>query len=72
MVYSMESQSPETGVSVAPPSDAVGQSCERCGSPRAVKVGARWLCENCYVEAGSCCPEFGGDDLWDLDETKPV
>jgi hypothetical protein len=46
--------------------------CERCGATNAVKVGTRWLCESCYVGAGSCCPEFGADDLWDLDETKPV
>jgi hypothetical protein len=46
--------------------------CERCGGVRAVKVGTRWLCESCYAEAGSCCLEFGADDLWDFEETKPI
>ena len=68
----MESEAQETRASGGAASDAADQSCERCGAPRTVKVGARWLCESCYVEAGSCCPEFGADDLWDLDETKPV
>jgi hypothetical protein len=63
----------ETVVSPAAPSETTpGNYCERCGTANAVKVGARWLCENCYVEAGSCCPEFGADDLWDFDETKPA
>jgi hypothetical protein len=72
IIYSMESEVRETRRSGSAPSDVAGQSCERCGAPRAVKVGARWLCESCYIEAGSCCPEFGADDLWDLDETKSV
>jgi len=59
--------SPET-----PDEKTAGNSCERCGAIYAVKVCDSWLCENCYVEAGSCCPEFGASDLWDLDETKPV
>ena len=57
--------------------DALGETtvkniCEVCGGVGAVKIGDRWLCESCYVEAGSCCPEFGASDLWDFDETKPV
>jgi hypothetical protein len=39
--------------------------CETCGGSGALKVGDRWLCESCYVEAGSCCLEFGGTDLWE-------
>jgi hypothetical protein len=39
--------------------------CETCGASGALKVGDRWLCESCYVEAGSCCLEFGGTDLWE-------
>jgi hypothetical protein len=63
----------ETGVSPGASTDTlVENSCERCGGVHAVKVGTRWLCESCYVEAGSCCLEFGADDLWDLDEAKPV
>jgi hypothetical protein len=39
--------------------------CERCGSPEAeVQCGGRSLCLDCYYLAGSCCLEFGADDLW--------
>ncbi len=63
----------ETGVSLGTSSDTtVENCCERCGGVNAVRVGGRWLCESCYVEAGSCCLEFGADDLWDLGEAKPV
>jgi hypothetical protein len=73
MIYSMELQSQETGLPYGAESEAAAQGrCERCGAPSGVKVGTRWLCQSCYAEAGSCCLEFGGDDLWKLDETKPV
>jgi hypothetical protein len=39
-------------------------ACERCGKFGAFDVGERWLCATCYEESGSCCPEFGADDLW--------
>jgi len=39
-------------------------TCERCGSDRAMRIGDHWLCEECYHVRGSCCLEFGGDDLW--------
>jgi hypothetical protein len=42
-----------------------GGPCERCGSPIAeVRCGGRTLCLDCYYLAGSCCLEFGADDLW--------
>lgn len=52
------------------PSEPAVKSCEVCGVPGALKVGDRWLCESCYVEAGSCCPEFGGNDLWEESSGK--
>ena len=71
VIYMDASLLQETGVSAGSSRDTtVENRCERCGGVNAVKVGTRWLCESCYVEAGSCCLEFGGDDLWDLDETK--
>lgn len=41
--------------------------CDRCH-----RFGAFWfsdhtLCADCYEEGGSCCLEFGGDDLWESD-----
>lgn len=61
----------ERGVAPTTPGDAAaGNRCERCGAIPALKIGARWICESCYVEAGSCCPEFGADDLWVVDEAK--
>ncbi|GEM_PF-1727616 len=29
--------------------------CERCGTPDAVQLGERTLCETCYFEMNSCC-----------------
>ena len=46
------------------PSKASGLICERCGRPDGIEIGGRQLCEECYQIAGSCCLEFGGDDLW--------
>lgn len=45
--------------------------CDRCGKLAVVKVKDEQLCEECYQTAGSCCPEFGGDDLWEVEEKKP-
>lgn len=44
------------------------ESCDRCGRPGVAKIENEWLCEECYQRMGSCCPEFGGDDLWEVDE----
>jgi hypothetical protein len=38
--------------------------CERCGKFGACEVAGQWLCPACYETSGSCCPEFGADDLW--------
>jgi hypothetical protein len=51
----------------APDFRAAGdRRCDRCGSPEAAEVcESTWLCGDCRELAGSCCLEFGGDDLWD-------
>ena len=67
----MDGVSKGAGASSQIPGEPVVKFCENCGASRALKVGDRWLCESCYVEAGSCCLEFGGTDLWeDLSGTK--
>lgn len=38
--------------------------CDRCSVFGAFELGHRTLCEDCYRLCGSCCPEFGADDLW--------
>jgi hypothetical protein len=42
--------------------------CDRCGGFATLAAGDRTLCEECYRGCGSCCPEFGQDDLWPRDE----
>ena len=42
----------------------VRPSCERCGKKETYRIGDHWLCPECYSLYGSCCLEFGGDDLW--------
>ncbi len=47
--------------------------CERCGNPNAeVACGGHTLCLDCYYLAGSCCLEFGADDLWREVEAAPT
>lgn len=38
--------------------------CRFCGRPTDIRWGGEAVCEQCYQDAGSCCPEFGGADLW--------
>jgi hypothetical protein len=38
--------------------------CDTCGVFGAFDLGDRSLCEDCYRQCGSCCPEFGAFDLW--------
>lgn len=38
--------------------------CEACGAFGAFHFADRTLCQSCYEGSGSCCPEFGKDDLW--------
>ena len=47
-------------------------TCENCGRHGAIQFDDRALCEECYENMGSCCPEFGGFDLWQepADEKK--
>lgn len=42
--------------------------CDQCGGFEAFDLGDRRLCEDCYRTCGSCCLEFGADDLWSKDE----
>lgn len=46
---------------VAADPDAI---CDACGAFGAFALGDMKLCLDCYSEKGSCCPEFGKDDLW--------
>jgi hypothetical protein len=39
-------------------------ACDVCGRVGAYHFGERLLCQGCYAGSGSCCPEFGKDDLW--------
>lgn len=41
-----------------------GVVCEICGRFGAYDFNGRRLCAECYESQGSCCPEFGKDDLW--------
>lgn len=41
--------------------------CDRCGHFCAFHLGRRKLCPECYEGSGSCCPEFGRDNLWEPD-----
>jgi hypothetical protein len=43
-------------------------ACENCGRFGAYHAGERILSPECYAGCGSCCPEFGKDDLWEFDE----
>jgi hypothetical protein len=44
--------------------------CEVCGRFGAYLFDGERLCAECYEGRGSCCPEFGKDDLWRFDEDK--
>jgi hypothetical protein len=49
--------------------------CSNCGRFGAYLFDGRSLCGDCYEKCGSCCPEFGADDLWRANEdaaVKPV
>jgi hypothetical protein len=48
-----------------------GERCDRCGLVGAFDLGDRKLCEECYRSYGSCCLEFGGDDLTRRNEDQP-
>lgn len=42
--------------------------CDVCGRSGAFHFGDRTVCLDCYEGCGSCCPEFGKDDLWTFPE----
>ncbi|MGH8021824.1 MAG: hypothetical protein ACREIA_26785 [Opitutaceae bacterium] len=42
--------------------------CDECGRFGAYRFADRALCDECYAGRGSCCPEFGKDDLWSRDD----
>lgn len=42
--------------------EARGQ-CVRCGVETLIQLGDEFICEECFSIRGSCCPEFGSDDL---------
>ncbi len=42
--------------------------CDECGRFGAYPFAGRALCGDCYTGCGSCCPEFGKDDLWSRQE----
>lgn len=44
--------------------------CERCGGLSPFDLGDRRLCEECVRLSGSCCLEFGADDLWRREEPQ--
>jgi hypothetical protein len=39
-------------------------TCTGCGRFGAYLFDGDQLCSECYEKRGSCCPEFGADDLW--------
>ncbi len=46
-------------------------ACDVCGRFGAYRFGERALCQDCYTGSGSCCPEFGKDDLWKCQDEGP-
>ena len=40
-------------------------NCSQCGRYGAYDFGDENLCSECYGERGSCCLEFGSNDLWE-------
>ena len=44
--------------------------CDTCGRFGAYDFDGDRLCATCYENRGSCCPEFGADDLWPAEETE--
>lgn len=53
-----------------PPERDPGATCDECGVFGAFDFGHVKLCGGCYEGKGSCCPEFGKDDLWQAHENS--
>jgi hypothetical protein len=47
-------------------------ACSLCGRYGAFELGSQFLCPNCYEGCGSCCPEFGREDLAERADDKKV
>lgn len=47
-------------------------ACDRCGQSGAYQVEGENLCAECISARGSCCLEFGSDDLWCFDDEIPA
>lgn len=45
-------------------------ACDVCGRFGAYSIGERLLCQECYIDCGSCCREFGSDDLWAISAAR--
>ena len=62
IVKSQEGPGVQEPAAIEERSDAV---CSRCGNFGAELIyGDLMLCSDCYYISGSCCLEFGADDLW--------
>lgn len=46
-------------------------ACSLCGRYGAFELGHQFLCPTCYESCGSCCPEFGREDLEDRAAAEP-
>jgi hypothetical protein len=61
----MDSEKPDCSL----PFDA-NATCTSCGQFGAYLLEGESLCAECYEKRGSCCAEFGGDDLWRARQEK--
>jgi hypothetical protein len=45
--------------------------CSRCGATAEIEGDSgKWYCQDCFRMCGSCCLEFGGDDVWEEREAR--
>jgi hypothetical protein len=51
----------QTSDQINPQPETPPAACEMCGRPDALLVGGRWICDDCYQIAGSCCAESDDD-----------
>lgn len=63
-VHSHMSKSSDSRPRCASPTPEPERVCDECGAHGAFQFGDVSLCTDCYAGKGSCCPEFGKDDLW--------
>lgn len=48
---------------MTPPATDENLTCDECGRYGAIDFGERKLCPDCYESCGSCCPEFGKEEV---------